>query len=80
MSSAHPLKPHTPLKPGKTSAASINKELAKQAAAVAPATPATFGTVKQGAIVANAMGAAPTAAEYLALLTSLRAAGIIASA
>lgn len=73
-SSAHPLKPRKPVKPGKTSAASINKAL-KTAA-----TPTALGTVKQGVAVAAAVGAAPTAAEYLALLTSLRNAGIIATA
>ncbi|WP_312448455.1 hypothetical protein [Lacrimispora sp.] len=35
--------------------------------------------IKQGAAVANAAGAAPTAAEYNALLGSLRTAGIIAT-
>lgn len=72
--SAHPLKPRKPVKPGKTSAASINKAL-KTAA-----TTTTLGTVKKGVVVANAAGAAPTAAEFLALLTSLRNAGIIATA
>lgn len=77
MPSAHPLKPRKPLKPGKTSAASINKALETTDNV---ATLTTFGTVKKGAVVANAAGAAPTAAEYLALLTSLRNAGIIATA
>lgn len=37
------------------------------------------GLVKQGAAVADAAGAAPTAAEFKALLDSLRTAGVIAS-
>lgn len=36
-------------------------------------------TSKVGVAVANAAGANPTAAEYLALLTSLRNAGVIAT-
>lgn len=40
----------------------------------------TKGLVKQGAAVAEAAGDAPTAAEFKALLDSLRAAGIIATA
>ncbi len=43
-----------------------------------PATTSVVGGVKQGAAVANA-AAAPTQAEYNALLASLRAAGIIAT-
>ncbi|EPQ5740004.1 TPA: hypothetical protein SMG11_002161 [Serratia marcescens] len=42
------------------------------------ATASVVGGVKQGAAVANA-AAAPTQAEYNALLASLRAAGIIAT-
>ncbi|MFS8079934.1 head fiber protein [Serratia marcescens] len=42
------------------------------------ASPSVVGGVKQGAAVANA-AAAPTQAEYNALLASLRAAGIIAT-
>lgn len=42
------------------------------------ASASTAGLVKRGVSVANAAGANPTAAEYLALLTSLRNAGIIA--
>lgn len=42
------------------------------------ATKSVAGVVKQGAAVANA-AAAPTMAEFNALLTSLRNAGIIAS-
>ena len=38
-----------------------------------------YGVVKQGAAVSDAAGSAPTAAEFKALLDSLRAAGIIAS-
>ena len=37
------------------------------------------GVVKQGTAVANAAGSAPTAAEFKALLDSLRDAGIIAA-
>ena len=40
----------------------------------------TKGLVKQGVAVADAAGEAPTAAEFKALLDSLRAAGIIATA
>lgn len=36
--------------------------------------------LKQGTAVADAAGSAPTAAEFKALLDSLRAAGVIASA
>jgi hypothetical protein len=36
-------------------------------------------SMEQGAAVADAAGAAPTAAEFKALLDSLRAAGIIAT-
>lgn len=43
------------------------------------ATTTARGTVKQGAAVANAV-AAPTKAEFDALLTSLRNAGVIAAA
>lgn len=43
------------------------------------ATSAKAGLVKQGAAVADAAGAAPTAAEFKALLDSLRTAGIIAT-
>lgn len=38
------------------------------------------GVVKQGVAVADAVGEAPTKAEFDALLTSLRNAGVIASA
>jgi hypothetical protein len=48
--------------------------------AVLPATASKAGLVKQGVAVANAAGAAPTAAEFLALLASLRTAGVIATA
>lgn len=47
---------------------------------VPAATTTTEGVVLQGVAVADAAGANPTAAEYLALLTSLRDAGIIATA
>jgi hypothetical protein len=43
------------------------------------ATASRPGTVLQGVAVAGAAGANPTQAEYLALLTSLRNAGIIAT-
>lgn len=43
------------------------------------ATASKAGAVKQGAAVANAAGSAPTAAEFKALLDSLRTAGVIAS-
>lgn len=47
--------------------------------ALIPAATATAaGVVKQGVAVADAAGAAPTAAEFKALLDSLRDAGIIA--
>ncbi len=48
-------------------------------AAMPAATTAKAGAVKQGAAVADAAGTAPTAAEFKALLDSLRAAGIIAT-
>jgi hypothetical protein len=44
------------------------------------ATAAKAGAVKQGVAVADAASTAPTAAEFKALLDSLRAAGIIATA
>lgn len=47
------------------------------AAAASAATTAKAGTVKMGVAVANAAGANPTAAEYQALLDSLRNAGVI---
>lgn len=43
------------------------------------ATTTAKGFVKQGAAVADAAGSAPTAAEFKALLDSLRTAGIIAA-
>ena len=51
-----------------------------KAGSLPAATTTTAGAVKQGAAVANAAGSAPTAAEFKALLDSLRAAGIIATA
>lgn len=39
-----------------------------------------FNAAQQGAAVADAAGAAPTAAEFNALLAALRAAGVIATA
>ena len=47
---------------------------------VAPATTATFGTVKQAALQANAAGANPTKTEFDALLQKLKDAGLMASA
>lgn len=44
------------------------------------ATTSKKGAVKQGVAVANAASTAPTAAEFKALLDSLRNAGIIATA
>ena len=43
------------------------------------ATATKAGAVKQGVAVADAASTAPTAAEFKALLDSLRAAGIIAT-
>ncbi len=43
------------------------------------ATVAVAGVVKKGVHVPNAAGAAPTAAEFLALLASLRTAGVLAT-
>ena len=43
------------------------------------ATTTKKGAVKQGTAVADAASTAPTAAEFKALLDSLRAAGIIAT-
>lgn len=60
--------------------------LAQQAAvatlqtAVTAATATKLGTVLKGAVVADAAGAAPTKAEFDALLASLRTAGAIATA
>ncbi len=48
-------------------------------AAMPAATADKAGAVKMGAAVADAAGEAPTAAEFKALLDSLRAAGIIAT-
>lgn len=45
----------------------------------ANATEAVAGLVKQSALVAEAAGAAPTAAEFNALLDALKAAGIMAA-
>lgn len=46
---------------------------------VPTATTSKAGVVKQGAAVADAASTAPTAAEFKALLDSLRTAGIIAT-
>lgn len=48
-------------------------------ATIPAATASKAGAVKQGVAVANAAGSAPTAAEFKALLDSLRTAGIIAT-
>lgn len=48
-------------------------------AAMPAATASKAGAVKQGVAVADAASTAPTAAEFKALLDSLRAAGIIAT-
>lgn len=48
-------------------------------AAIPAATATKAGAVKQGVAVADAASTAPTAAEFKALLDSLRAAGIIAT-
>lgn len=56
-------------------------EIADKPATFPPvsATSTVVGGILQGPIVANAAGAAPTAAEYDALLAALRAAGVITS-
>jgi hypothetical protein len=46
---------------------------------IPPASATAAGVVKQGVNVAAAAGATPTKAEFDALLTSLKNAGIIAS-
>jgi hypothetical protein len=46
---------------------------------LAPATTTVIGGVKMSAHIANAAGAAPTAAEYDALLAALIAAGIMSA-
>lgn len=58
----------------------VTGDLKMSGTATMPTASATkAGAVKQGAAVANAAGSAPTAAEFKALLDSLRTAGIIAS-
>ena len=49
------------------------------AAAIPAATTAAKGGVKMAALVAEAAGAAPTAAEFKALLDALKAAGIMSA-
>lgn len=70
----------TPLKRGKNGTRSVNKHLSNL---LGPgnnlATVTVAGIVKRGTSVANAVGAAPTKAEFNALLASLRTAGILAS-
>lgn len=58
--------------------AALGTVLGAAQAATQPASATVAGVVKQGVSVANAAGANPTQAEYDALLTSLRNAGIIA--
>lgn len=59
----------------------VGKEIADAIDALPPAaTASTVGGVKQAAAVADAAGAAPTAAEFKALLDSLRASGALATA
>lgn len=48
--------------------------------ATKPASPTRQGPVKQATLVANAAGANPTKAEFDALLTALKNAGLMASA
>lgn len=58
----------------------VTGELKMSGTAVMPAATADkAGAVKMGAAVADAASTAPTAAEFKALLDSLRAAGIIAT-
>lgn len=58
----------------------ITGELKVNGSAAMPAATADkAGAVKMGAAVADAAGEAPTAAEFKALLDSLRSAGIIAT-
>ena len=57
----------------------VTGELKAASADLPAATAAKAGAVKQGAAVADAAGSAPTAAEFKALLDSLRAAGILAT-
>jgi hypothetical protein len=57
----------------------LSEKIEALQAATQPATTTVAGIVKKGAAVADAAGAAPTAAEFKALLDSLRAAGVIAS-
>lgn len=53
---------------------------AQGAISVKTASTSNKGVVKQGVAVADAEGDAPTAAEFKALLDSLRGAGVIATA
>jgi hypothetical protein len=58
----------------------VTGDLKMSGTAVMPAaTTDKAGAVKMGAAVADAASTAPTAAEFKALLDSLRAAGIIAT-
>ena len=61
-------------------AAAIALLAAKMPEAPGTATTTTAGLVKQGVAVADAAGSAPTAAEFKALLDSLRDSGAIATA
>lgn len=58
----------------------VTGDLKMSGTAVMPAATADkAGAVKMGAAVADAASTAPTAAEFKALLDSLRAAGVIAT-
>jgi len=69
---------NTPFKQGKMGRKSLNARIAAGTLTTTAST-TVRGSVLKGAAVAAAAGANPTAAEYLALLTSLRNAGIIAT-
>ncbi len=61
-----------------TNRAKLGDKVSALANGTQAATTATAGVVKQGVSVPNAAGANPTQAEFNALLTSLRNAGLIA--
>lgn len=66
---------------GRNSSAKILSDLAdnwSSSTAPAAATKTKAGVVKMGVTVADAAGATPTAAEFKALLDSLKDAGVIA--
>lgn len=58
----------------------LGDKIAALEGATQPAATTVAGVVKKGAAVADAAGAAPTAAEFKALLDSLRASGTLATA